>query len=180
MSGTGSVQQQIYDEAVAQGVNPAVMLAIANQESGYNQAAVGSSGEVGVFQLMPATAASVGVTDRTNLTQNIQGGVTYFKQLLNQFGGSISQALAAYNAGPGAVRSGNIPASTQSYVSRILAALGLSSSPAPSSSPLPGAFVSVAPSGGIELPGVSTAVSVGDISGIAVAAAALGLLLLLV
>ena len=176
-----SIQQQIVNEAVAQGVDPSVALAIANQESGFNQAAVGTSGEVGVFQLMPATAASVGVTDRTNLSQNIYGGIAYFKQMLNQFGGNVAQALAAYNAGPGAVTSGRIPSSTQSYVSKILGVLGIGSSAPPASSQA-GALIPspIEPSGSIVPGGVELAATspLGISSGVAIAAAT-GLLLLL-
>ena len=120
---TSAVQQLITSTAQAYGVSPALALAVAQQESGFNQSAVGSSGEIGVFQLMPGTAAGLGV-DPANLQQNVQGGVAYLAQLLSQFGGNTALALAAYNAGPGAASSGNIPASTQSYVSSVLANAG--------------------------------------------------------
>ncbi|HVA01303.1 MAG TPA: lytic transglycosylase domain-containing protein [Terriglobia bacterium] len=176
-----SIQQQIVNEANAQGVPSNYMLAIANQESGFNQAAVGSSGEIGVFQLMPGTAASLGVTNPADLSQNIYGGVAYFKQMLNQFGGNPALAAAAYNAGPGAVSSGNIPSSTQSYVSRFLAAVGLSPSPAAGTSAgvsIPAPIESASLLGpGIIIPGLSAPVS-GISSGIWIAAGAALLLLL--
>lgn len=110
-------------QAAAQkyGVDPNLALAVANQESHYNQAAISSKGAVGVMQLMPATAAGLGVNPY-DVSQNIDGGVRLLSQLLQQFG-SVPLALAAYNAGPGAVKQyGGIPPfpETQNYVSSIL------------------------------------------------------------
>lgn len=131
--------QQIQASAQAVGLDPAIAVQVARQESGLNQDARGAAGEIGIFQLMPATAADLGVNPY-DWIQNIQGGVRYLKQLLNQFQGNLAQALAAYNAGPGrvgnAVESGSgwfaqIPATTQSYVSKILAALGITTSTPP-------------------------------------------------
>ncbi len=136
-----TIPQAIIAEAQRQGVDPALALEVAQVESGMNQSRVGSQGEIGVFQLMPDTAAGLGV-DPTNLQQNIQGGVSYLRQMLSMFGDPTA-ALAAYNWGPGNVSSaiaadGNFtispgpglpsipawlaaaPASTQSYVSKIL------------------------------------------------------------
>jgi soluble lytic murein transglycosylase-like protein len=115
------------------GVDPALALAVANQESGMNPNALGpvtSSGQraVGLFQLLPSTAAGLGV-DPNDPLQNIQGGVEYLSNLLNEYNGDVSLALAAYNAGPGNVaKYGGIPPfpETQNYVASILASLGLS------------------------------------------------------
>lgn len=104
------------------GVDPSLALAVAQQESGLNQSARGSKGEVGVFQLMPGTAASLGV-DPYSLSDNIRGGIMYLKQQLDRFG-NVSDALAAYNAGPGNVAKGVIPGSTVQYVESILNRLG--------------------------------------------------------
>ena len=123
-----TIQDQITSIAQQYNVSPTLALAVAQQESGFNQNAVSSAGAIGVFQLMPATAAGLGV-DPTDLTGNITGGIKYLAQLLNQFG-SVPLALAAYNAGPGTVNQyGGIPPypETQNYVSNILASLGLSS-----------------------------------------------------
>jgi soluble lytic murein transglycosylase-like protein len=130
-----SVASQITSAATSAGVDPNLALAVAQQESGLNQNAVSPTGAIGVFQLMPATAAGLGV-DPTDLTQNIQGGINYLAQMLKQFGGNVSLALAAYNAGPGAVNKYNgVPpyTETQNYVQSILSALGLSSTSSSSS-----------------------------------------------
>lgn len=119
---TADVQAQITAIASASGVPPNIALAVAQQESSFNQAAHGTSGEIGVFQLMPGTAASLGVNPN-DLTQNIQGGVNYLSQMYSRFG-NWPTALAAYNAGPGNVSRGVIPASTQTYVANILANAG--------------------------------------------------------
>lgn len=125
-----SIPSLIIAAAQAQGVDPSLALEVANVESGFNQNAVSSAGAIGVMQLMPETAADLGV-DPTNLQENIQGGVTYLAQLISEFGGDVSSALAAYNWGPGNVQNlqdqyGSswltfAPASVQSYVSTILA-----------------------------------------------------------
>ncbi len=125
---TAEIQAQISSTAISQGVDPALALAVANQESGFNPLAVSPKGAAGVFQLMPATAASLGVSDSFDVTQNINGGVSLLAQLNQQFAGNVPLVLAAYNAGPGAVnQAGGIPPypETQNYVASILAALGI-------------------------------------------------------
>ena len=122
--GKGSIKQMLVDAARKHGVDESLVLAVANAESGYRSDAVSSVGAVGVMQLMPGTAASLGVTDSFDAKQNIDGGVRYLKQMLSRFGGNISLALAAYNAGPGAVEKyDGIPPynETQAYVKNILA-----------------------------------------------------------
>jgi len=111
--------------AQATGLSPALLKAVAEQESGMQEAAVSSAGAIGVMQLMPGTAAELGV-DPYDATQNIMGGARYLAELLHQFG-SLSLALAAYNAGPEAVmRYGGIPpyAETERYVAAVEARLG--------------------------------------------------------
>ncbi len=85
-------------------MDPALVNAIIMAESEYNPRAVSKRGARGLMQLMPATAAALGVTDSFNPEQNLDGGVRYFKRLVNRFGGDVTLALAAYNAGSGKVR----------------------------------------------------------------------------
>jgi transglycosylase-like protein with SLT domain len=126
---TSDIQTQITNAALQQGVPPSLALAVAQQESSFNPNAVSkpnSNGTVdyGLFQINSSNLASFGVTNPLDPTQNINAGVAYLGQLLTQYNGDQSKALAAYNAGPGAVASGNIPSSTQSYVAAVLANQG--------------------------------------------------------
>ena len=103
-------------------VDPKLVAAVAEVESNGNQEAVSSAGAIGVMQLMPDTAASLGV-DPYNKQQNIEGGAKYLRQMLDAFGGDTKKAVAAYNAGPGAVKDyGGVPPykETQNYVNKVL------------------------------------------------------------
>jgi soluble lytic murein transglycosylase-like protein len=122
---TSSIQSLITSVANSLGVPSSIALAVAQKESNFNQAAVGSSGEIGVMQLMPATAAGLGV-DPTDLNQNVTGGVSLLASLYQQYG-NWTQALEAYNAGPTAVNQGTVPSSSVSYASSILGSINLDS-----------------------------------------------------
>ncbi len=105
------------------GIDPLLVMAVIRQESGGNSKAVSSAGAEGLMQLMPQTAADLGVTDPMNPQQNVKGGIAYLAYLLKLFNGNVSWALAGYNAGPGAVeRYGGVPPypETQNYVKNIL------------------------------------------------------------
>lgn len=109
------------------GIDPAVLAAVARTESGLDPSAVSPAGAQGLMQLMPATAAGLGVTDPFDPTQAIDGAARLLRGHLDRFG-SLDLALAAYNAGGGAVRRhGGIPPyeETQNYVRRVLDQLGV-------------------------------------------------------
>lgn len=115
----------IQESSARHSVPAAVVEAVAWQESRFNNTAVSPKGAVGVMQLLPKTASDLGV-DAGDLKGNIDGGAAYLAQQLRRYGGDLRLALAAYNAGPGAVdRHGGVPpyAETQSYVSAILSRL---------------------------------------------------------
>jgi soluble lytic murein transglycosylase-like protein len=115
---------EITAAAKRHGIDPALLAGLVRQESNFNPTAGSSAGARGLTQLMPATAAGLGVTDVTDPAQALDGGAKYLKQQLDRFGGDVTLALAAYNAGPGAVQQhGGVPpyAETQSYVKKVQA-----------------------------------------------------------
>lgn len=109
------------------GVDPALLKGLIRAESNFDPTASSGAGAAGLVQLMPGTAASLGVTDRLDPAQSIDGGARYLRQQLDAFGGDVMKALAAYNAGPGAVRRfGGVPpyAETQAYVQKVVGYAG--------------------------------------------------------
>jgi soluble lytic murein transglycosylase-like protein len=109
------------------GISPQLVRAVIQQESSGNPRSVSAVGAQGLMQLMPETARGLGVTDAFDPEQNISGGTRYLAGLLREWGNDIPKALAAYNAGPGAVRRANgVPnyPETQTYVRRIMGMLG--------------------------------------------------------
>lgn len=105
------------------GVDENLVRSVVKAESGFNPNAKSPVGAIGLMQLMPATARSMGVNDPYNAEQNIQGGTKYLKGLLDRFGGDKEKAVAAYNAGAGAVNKyGGVPPyrETQNYVKKVL------------------------------------------------------------
>jgi hypothetical protein len=138
------------EAAQLHGVDVRLLEAVAWQESRGRMDVVSAKGALGVMQLMPTTAAELGV-DPTNRADNIRGGAMYLRQQLDRFG-SLPLALAAYNAGPGAVmRYGGVPPyrETRDYVAKILSRLGWAVAPVRVPSAPLTATVSV-----IEVPGL--------------------------
>jgi soluble lytic murein transglycosylase-like protein len=113
---------QITAAAAQYGLDPALLKGLIRQESNFDPAARSGAGAQGLTQLMPGTAAALGV-DPSDPAQAIDGGARYLRQQLDRFGGDPAKALAAYNAGPGAVaKFGGVPpyAETQGYVQKVL------------------------------------------------------------
>lgn len=112
-----------------QGIRPDLVRAVIQVESAFNPRARSVKGAMGLMQLMPATARELGVRNAYDPLENIRGGVLYLRSLLDQFNGNEELALAAYNAGPGAVNKygGVVPPyrETQDYVSRIRSKSGV-------------------------------------------------------
>lgn len=120
---TGDVKKMLSVAAQKYGVDLGLVQAVAQTESGLSQNAVSSVGAKGVMQLMPDTAKAMGVGNINDPRENIDGGVRYLKQMLSEFDGDVSKALAAYNAGPEAVKKYNgIPPynETRNYVNKVL------------------------------------------------------------
>jgi soluble lytic murein transglycosylase-like protein len=120
-------ESMIAEAAARYQLRPALLRALIQAESHYNPRAVSPRGAMGLTQLMPSTAAGLGVVDPFDPRQNILGGARYLREQLDRFHGDEPLALAAYNAGPGAVqRYQAIPPypETQQYVTRVLALAG--------------------------------------------------------
>ncbi len=117
--------QRVEEVAMRNHLDPALVLAVIEVESGRDVGAVSDKGAVGLMQLMPETAAMVGYPDPADPLSNLEAGSRYLAALLESFGGDVELALAAYNAGPGAVRRwGTVPPyrETRDFVRRVAAA----------------------------------------------------------
>jgi soluble lytic murein transglycosylase-like protein len=118
------LHEAVADHAARHALDPDLVRAVIRVESGWNPRAVSRKGAMGLMQLMPATAAEYGVDDPFNPVENIRAGVAYLRHLIDRFDGKTELALAAYNAGPGAVERYHrtVPPyrETQSYVRRIV------------------------------------------------------------
>lgn len=125
--GMGDFDSLIRKHARREGLSEAVVRAVVRKESGFNPCAVSRAGARGLMQLMPETAEYLGVGDPFDPEQNLAAGSRFLKMLLDRYGGNLSLALGAYNAGPGRVdRLGRVPAipETQEYVRTILKEVG--------------------------------------------------------
>lgn len=119
----GSIKQMVSAAARRYQVPEKLAQAVAQAESGYDAQAVSPAGAAGVMQLMPDTAAMLGVNDALNPSQNIDGGVRYLGMMLQKFNGDYRLAAAAYNAGPSAVEQyGGVPPyqETRAYVDKVV------------------------------------------------------------
>jgi soluble lytic murein transglycosylase-like protein len=118
-----AIEQALNTTARRHGVPAALIRSVIRWESNFDPRAVSPAGAQGLMQLMPATAAELGVQNPFDIHQNIDGGTRYLRQMLDMFDGDLTRALAAYNAGPGTVkRYGGLPPydETRRYVARVL------------------------------------------------------------
>lgn len=130
--GAGDIPSLVEQTAIQYGVDPSLALSVARAESGFDPSVVSGAGAIGVMQLMPGTAADLGVNPWDPL-QNIVGGIRYLKQQLDRFGGNVQAALVAYNWGPGNAQrwlSGQtgLPSETANYVSSVMGDVAVQSS----------------------------------------------------
>lgn len=134
--GERSYESIIRQAGEQYGVDPTLVKAVIQAESGFNPNAESSAGAKGLMQLMDGTAASLGVTDSFDPVQNVNGGTRFLSFLLTKYNGNVEVALAAYNAGPGrvdrlgirtdadlALAKERLPEETQHYISKVMGLL---------------------------------------------------------
>jgi soluble lytic murein transglycosylase-like protein len=117
------LRPMIESAARRHGIDPSLLDSVVANESNYDSRARSRAGAMGLTQLMPGTAAELGVKDPFDPFQSLDGGAKYLRQMIDRYGGDLSLALAAYNAGPGTVdRSGGVPRidETRNYIDRVL------------------------------------------------------------
>jgi len=117
------VDSLVQKSAKSHDLDEQVLRSVIQRESAFRPCAVSPKGAMGLMQLMPATANQFGVPDPFNPAENVEAGAAFLKQLLERYGGDLSLALGAYNAGPAKVdAAGGVPKipETQEYVNRIL------------------------------------------------------------
>ena len=122
LANRGKIEEMIREVSARYRVDPALVRAVIQTESNFNSTAVSRKGALGLMQLVPTTAQQMGVTNAFDPKQNLDGGVHYLRTLLERYNGDLDRALAAYNAGPGAVdRAGGIPwfRETRDYVQKV-------------------------------------------------------------
>lgn len=128
-SSISGIYSTVNKYAKQYGVDSNLILAVIKAESDFDTNSVSSAGAVGLMQLMPSNLSAYGVTDGTNADQNIKAGTQMLKELLNTYGGDISMALMAYNAGQGTMQRRGVssasdlykmPTETQNYVPKVL------------------------------------------------------------
>ena len=114
--------QDVIDRCAGRyNVDQELIRAMIQVESGWKTDAVSNKGAQGLMQLMPRTAAMLGVADPFDPEQNIEGGVKYISDLTDKYRGDVEKALAAYNAGPARVDAGQIPSVSSRYVKNVMA-----------------------------------------------------------
>jgi soluble lytic murein transglycosylase-like protein len=116
------IETMIREVSARYNVDPALVRAVIETESNWNSSAVSRKGALGLMQLVPGTARQLGVNNAFDPKQNLDGGVRYLHSLLERYNGDLDRALAAYNAGPGAVdRAGGVPRyrETREYVQKV-------------------------------------------------------------
>lgn len=124
-----TIDQAVDKAAQKYGVDRNLIMSVIKQESDFDPSSTSGAGAMGLMQLMPGTAADLGVADAYNVGENVEGGTKYLKSLLDMYAGNKQLALAAYNAGPGTLENrgvtdaseiSRLPSETRNYVSNIM------------------------------------------------------------